>query len=80
MCTIVSTNLLFLMKVLASSSPYATFIARDWNSSINSSHLVDPSSKARIKKRYYKNFVKFEIQEDSNPCLQKSKNIQLSFA
>ena len=68
------------MKVLASSSPYAVFIAKDWNSSINSSHSVDPSSIARIKKRYFKNFIKFEIQEYSASYLKNSKNIQLSFA
>ena len=68
------------MKNLTSSSPYATFIAKDWNASINSPHSIDPMSRARIKKRYYKNFVKFEIQEYSNVKQKKTGYTQLSFA
>ena len=62
------------------SSPYATFIAKDWNLSNNSSHPIDSAYRARIKKRYCGNFIKFEIQEPSNVILKKSESIQLSFA
>ena len=62
------------------SSPYATFRARDWKSSTNSANSIDPNRPAKIKKKYYKNFVKFEIQEPINVNLKKSKTIQLSFA
>ncbi len=68
-----------LMRIL-SSSPYATFIAKEWNSSIKSPNSIDPTSTARIKKKYYKNFIKFEIQETSQENAKKSELIQLSFA
>ena len=67
------------MRIL-SSSPYATFIAKEWNLSINSPSLNYPASGVRIKKRCYKNLVKFEIQETSPADLKRSELIQLSFA
>lgn len=62
------------------SSPYATFSAKDWQLSTNSSNFVDPFSPARIKKKYYKNFKRFEIQEALDRNIKKSESIQLSFA
>ena len=67
------------MRILP-SSPYATFIAKDWNLSINSSHSINSAVSDKIKKRYNKNIVKFEIQEDSNISLKRTDSIQLSFA
>ncbi len=79
MCTIISTHVLSSMRILP-SSPYAAFVAKDWHSAINSSNSMNPASAARIKKRYFKNFVKFEIQETSDVNLKKTESIQLSFA
>tara|TARA_Y100001968_G_C19448600_1_gene766920 strand:- start:5457 stop:5660 length:204 start_codon:yes stop_codon:yes gene_type:complete len=62
------------------SSPYAAFSAKDWKLMTNSSRLVDPFRPARIKKKYYRDFVKFEIQEDFNIDDKSSETIQLSFA
>ncbi len=70
----------YLFMRILSSSPYATFIAKEWNLSIKSPNSIDPASTARIKKRYYKNFIKFEIQETSQVAPKKSQLIQLSFA
>ena len=67
------------MKIL-SSSPYATFTAKDWNLSINSSNSINPSSRVRVKKLYFKNFVKSEIPVALNGNPQGSEVIQLSFA
>ncbi len=67
------------MKILP-SSPYATFIAKDWNSPKNSSRSSNPNSSVRIKKSHYKNSIKYEIQEDYNFNTKKAETIQLSFA
>ena len=67
------------MKIL-SSSPYATFTAKDWNLSINSSNSINPSSRVRVKKLYFKNYVKSEIPVSLNGNPQGSEEIQLSFA
>ena len=67
------------MKIL-SSSPYATFTAKDWNLSINSSNSINPSSRVRVKKLYFKNYVKSEIPVSLNGNPQGSEVIQLSFA
>jgi len=67
------------MKIL-SSSPYATFTAKDWNLSINSSNSINPSSRVRVKKLYFKNYVKSEIPVALNGNPQGSEVIQLSFA
>jgi len=67
------------MRILP-SSPYADFIAKDWSSSRNPSRFVAPQSIAKIKKKYYKNFVRFEIQEMTNNKVKKIEDIQLSFA
>ena len=62
------------------SSPYATFSAKYWKLSTNSPNCIDPRSSAKIKKKYYKNFVKFEIQESLNINPKEPETIQLSFA
>ena len=67
------------MKIL-SSSPYATFTAKDWNLSINSSNSINPSSRVRVKKLYFKNYIKSEIPVALNGNPQGSEVIQLSFA
>ena len=67
------------MRILP-SSPYADFIAKDWRSSKNPSRFVAPESVAKIKKKYYKNFVKFETQETPSNKVKKIEVIQLSFA
>ena len=67
------------MKILP-SSPYATFTAKDWNLSINSSNSINPSSRVRVKKLYFKNYVKSEIPVALNGNPQGSEVIQLSFA
>ena len=67
------------MRIL-SSSPYATFTAKDWNLSINSSNSINPSSRVRVKKLYFKNYVKSEIPVALNGNPQGSEVIQLSFA
>ena len=67
------------MRIL-SSSPYATFTAKDWNLSINSSNSINPSSRVRVKKLYFKNYIKSEIPVALNGNPQGSEVIQLSFA
>tara|TARA_Y100000589_G_scaffold316657_1_gene341651 strand:+ start:593 stop:796 length:204 start_codon:yes stop_codon:yes gene_type:complete len=67
------------MKIL-SSSPYSTFRADEWRLSTKSFSSVDPLTPAKIKKKYYKNFVKFEIEEAFVKNISKPEAIQLSFA
>ena len=67
------------MKIL-SSSPYATFVAKEWNLSINSPNLINPTTTARIEKKFNKSVINFEIQKQSKVDLKRAQVIQLSFA
>tara|TARA_B100000900_G_scaffold295986_1_gene254554 strand:- start:72 stop:275 length:204 start_codon:yes stop_codon:yes gene_type:complete len=67
------------MRILP-SSPYADFVSKDWNSCKNTSRFVAPDSAAKIKKKYYKNYVRFEIQESPDNEIKEKDVIQLSFA
>lgn len=67
------------MKIL-SSSPYATFNVKEWNSVITNKNLSMPLGKVIVEKHYFGKYKKFEIKAVNSSGLEKPKHIQLSFA
>ena len=67
------------MKIL-SSSPYATFNVKEWNSVITNRNSSMPLGKAIVEKHYFGKYKKFETKEVNSSELEKPKHIQLAFA
>ena len=67
------------MKVF-SSSPYAVFNAKEWESLVNSRKKFNKKSKCNLQKYYYKNFKKYNLKDSVGNEIKKTKLIQLSFA
>ena len=68
-----------LMKIL-SSSPYATFNVKEWNSVITNKNLSMPLGRAIVEKHYFGKYKKFEFKAVNSSGSEKPKHIQLSFA
>ena len=67
------------MKILP-SSPYAVFNVKEWDPLLNSRKKFNKSSKCNLRKKYYKNFKKYEVKNSFTNKINKTKLIQLSFA
>ena len=67
------------MKIL-SSSPYATFNVKEWNSLITNKNLSMPLGKAIVEKHYFGKYKKFKSKALNSSELEKPKHIQLAFA
>ena len=67
------------MKVL-SSSPYAVFKAKEWESLVNSRKKFNKNSKCNLQTYHYKNLKKDIIKNSARNENNKTKLIQLSFA
>ena len=67
------------MKIL-SSSPYAVFNAKEWESLASSRKKFNKNSKCNLQKYYYKNSKKYNIKKSVRNEIKKGKLIQLSFA
>ena len=65
------------MKIL-SSSPYATFNAKEWCSVTDSNRSISSSASAKISKRYYKDNKIVEFKKVINANQEDPKMIQLS--
>tara|TARA_B100000212_G_scaffold312006_1_gene264047 strand:- start:380 stop:586 length:207 start_codon:yes stop_codon:yes gene_type:complete len=63
------------MKIL-SSSPYAVFNAKEWDSLVNSRKNFNKNSKCNLRKHYYKKIKKYNAKNS----VKNTKLIQLSFA
>tara|TARA_B100000989_G_C19376128_1_gene399554 strand:+ start:546 stop:752 length:207 start_codon:yes stop_codon:yes gene_type:complete len=68
------------MKVI-SSSPYATFNSKEWNSIVSKNEKFK-NTPIKIQKKFYRTFIKKKIEKDE---LLKEKNelhqqMQLAFA
>ena len=76
-CTIISTDVLLVMKIF-SSSPYATFNPKEWNSLSRANHKFSDTP-IKIQKRYFssfKNIKSTKIPQENNVV---PKQIQLAF-
>ena len=67
------------MKILP-SSPYAVFNVKEWDSVLNSRKKFNKNSKCNLRKYYYKNFKKYNVNDSVRDEIKKTKLIQLSFA
>ena len=67
------------MKIL-SSSPYAVFNSKDWNSIKNNIKPMNPKTPVKLQKKFYKNYQRFEYIEVSQENNLEPKLVQLSFA
>ena len=76
--TIISTDVLLKMKIF-SSSPYATFNSKEWNSLSKANHKFSDAP-IKIKKRYFSypnNIKSSKIAQENNDL---PKQIQLAFS
>ena len=67
------------MKIL-SSSPYAVFNVKEWESLVNSRKKFNKNSKCNLQKYYCKNLKKCNEKNSVKSEIKKTKLIQLSFA
>ena len=79
-CTIISTHVLLGMKIL-SSSPYATFNSKEWNSLVSKNDKF-ANTPIKVQKKHFRTFTFQKIQE-SRVQQKKSvlhKQMQIIFA
>ena len=67
------------MKIL-SSSPYAVFNSKDWNSIKSNIKSMNSKTPVKLQKKFYKNHQRFEYIEVSQEKNLEPKLVQLSFA
>ncbi len=67
------------MKIL-SSSPYAVFNVKEWDSLVNSRKKFNKNTKCNLQKYYYKKNKKHNVKISVRNEIKKTKLIQLSFA
>ena len=77
-CTIVSTHVLFSMKIL-SSSPYAAFNPKEWNSLSRISYSFSHTS-IKVQKKYYGRLKKIKSNETIQKNNELPKQMQIVFA
>ena len=67
------------MKIL-SSSPYAVFNSKDWNSIKSNIKPMNSKTPVKLQKKFYKNYQRLEYIEVSQENNLEPKLVQLSFA
>ena len=67
------------MKIL-SSSPYATFNSKEWNSIKINEKPINTNNPVRLQKKYYNNSKRYEYIEVFNEDIKQPKFVQLAFA
>ena len=77
LCTTISTDVLLEMKIL-SSSPYAAFNPKEWNSLPRTDRKFS-SAPVKIKKKFFNNFKNVKSTEITQENNDLPKQIQLAF-
>ena len=62
------------------SSPYATFNVKEWNSVIRAKNIKGTLKSENIKKKYFGKHIRFELEEVSSQGVNQPSLVQLSFA
>ena len=77
LCTIISTDVLLVMKIF-SSSPYATFNPKEWNTLPRTNNKFS-NTPIKIRKSYFSTFNNIKSNKIPNENNCQSKQMKLAF-